>query len=73
MASAPKRILTLTEVSRRTKVSLAHLCKVYGGDRRLSADALQRVAEAQGLSMEQVLAQIAAEVKAKRKLQRRVA
>lgn len=67
MQRAPKRILTLSEMHRRTKISLAHLCKVYNGQRKLSADALHKVALAQGISMEQILAQIASEVKDKRK------
>lgn len=66
MARLTKRILTLSTLSRRSDVSLAHLSKVYTGTRKLSAKALLRVAAAQHLSMEQVLRQIEAEVRAKK-------
>ncbi len=58
---APPRILSRGEIHRRTQLSLAHISKIYSGKRRPSADALRKIAEAQKLTMEQTMSQIAVE------------
>ena len=47
--------ISRTEIHRRTKLSLAHVSKIFGGTRKPSADAAQRIASAMGWSTDQLL------------------
>lgn len=58
---AKPRILSLSEIHRRTGLSMAHISKIYSGKRRASLSAAARIADAQRITVDDLIVQIAAE------------
>lgn len=74
MADKPKaRVISLSEIHRRTGLCLAHVSKIYSGHRTPSVAAAKLIAVAQKMTIDEALSSIQAEVSRKRKSKGRAA
>lgn len=64
------RTMSRGEIHRRSGFSLAHISKIYGGSRRPSLTCLEKLAEVQLKDTDEVIADIAHDVKMARKRKR---
>lgn len=62
-----KRILSLSEIHRRTGLCLAHISKIYSGKRRPSIDAAKLIAVSQKMTIDEVLDSIKDEANRKKR------
>ena len=52
MAIGKKPRMSITTIARRSGYSLAHISKIFGGKRRPSLDAANKIAQAQGITID---------------------